>query len=209
MTQNANRTARTAALEAEWASDPRWEGISRDHTAGDVVRLQGPTVVDHTIARRGAAKLWRLLAERDYVAALGALSGGQAVQMAKAGLEAIYLSGWQVAGDANTAGQVYPDQSLYPANSGPELVRRINNALLRADQIAWGEGEDADQQYATEPSTQKNFSPRRIVRASAPREPAGVVREGDIGPRQRVRCTASCACAYSWRRSSGLAPRRR
>jgi isocitrate lyase len=144
MTPNANRTARIATLEAEWASDRRWEGISRDHTAGDVVRLQGPTVVDHTIARRGAAKLWRLLAERDYVAALGALSGGQAVQMAKAGLEAIYLSGWQVAGDANTAGQVYPDQSLYPANSGPELVRRINNALQRADQIAWGEGEDAD-----------------------------------------------------------------
>ena len=128
----------------QWASDPRWDGVTRDHSAADVVRLQGPTVVDHTLARGGAEKLWRLLADRDYVPALGALSGGQAVQMAKAGLEAIYLSGWQVAGDANTAGQVYPDQSLYPANSGPELVRRINNALLRADQIAWGEGEDAD-----------------------------------------------------------------
>jgi isocitrate lyase len=144
MSQNQDRDGRVAALEAAWASDPRWEAVTRDHSAADVVRLQGPTVVDHTLARRGAERLWRLLAERDYVPALGALSGGQAVQMAKAGLEAIYLSGWQVAGDANTAGQVYPDQSLYPANSGPELVRRINNALLRADQIAWGEGEDAD-----------------------------------------------------------------
>ena len=137
MSQNHDRTDRVAALEAQWASDPRWDGVTRDHSAADVVRLQGPTVVDHTLARGGAEKLWRLLADRDYVPALGALSGGQAVQMAKAGLEAIYLSGWQVAGDANTAGQVYPDQSLYPANSGPELVRRINNALLRADQIAW------------------------------------------------------------------------
>ncbi len=144
MSQNHDRAGRVAALEAQWASDPRWDGVTRDHSAADVVRLQGPTVVDHTLARGGAEKLWRLLADRDYVPALGALSGGQAVQMAKAGLEAIYLSGWQVAGDANTAGQVYPDQSLYPANSGPELVRRINNALLRADQIAWGEGEDAD-----------------------------------------------------------------
>ncbi len=144
MSQNHHRAGRVAALEAEWASNPRWDGVTRDHSAADVVRLQGPTVVDHTLARGGAEKLWRLLAERDYVPALGALSGGQAVQMAKAGLEAIYLSGWQVAGDANTAGQVYPDQSLYPANSGPELVRRINNALLRADQIAWGEGEDAE-----------------------------------------------------------------
>jgi isocitrate lyase len=135
-----DHTDRIAALDAEWAGDPRWEGVTRDHTAADVVRLQGPTVVENTLARRGAARLWRLLAERDHVAALGAMSGGQAVQMAKAGLEAIYLSGWQVAGDANTAGQVYPDQSLYPANSGPELVRRINNALLRADQIAWAEG---------------------------------------------------------------------
>ena len=144
MNQNHDRAGRVAALEAEWASARRWDGVTRDHSAADVVRLQGPTVVDHTLARGGAEKLWRLLADRDYVPALGALSGGQAVQMAKAGLEAIYLSGWQVAGDANTAGQVYPDQSLYPANSGPELVRRINNALLRADQIAWGEGEDAD-----------------------------------------------------------------
>jgi isocitrate lyase len=144
MSDNHDRAGRVAALDADWASDPRWDGVTRDHSAADVVRLQGPTVVDHTLARGGAEKLWRLLAERDYVPALGALSGGQAVQMAKAGLEAIYLSGWQVAGDANTAGQVYPDQSLYPANSGPELVRRINNALLRADQIAWGEGEDAD-----------------------------------------------------------------
>ncbi|MBA2336471.1 MAG: isocitrate lyase [Acidimicrobiia bacterium] len=137
-----DRVDRIAAIEAAWADNARWEGFTREHSAADVVRLQGPTVVDATLARRGADRLWSLLGERDYVHALGALSGGQAVQMAKAGLEAIYLSGWQVAGDANAAGQVYPDQSLYPANSGPALVRRINNALLRADQIAWAEGDD-------------------------------------------------------------------
>ncbi|MGI8823917.1 MAG: isocitrate lyase [Acidimicrobiia bacterium] len=139
----STRADRIAAIEADWADNPRWAGITREHSAEDVVRLQGRTVVEPTLARRGAEKLWSLLADRDYVHALGAMSGGQAVQMAKAGLEAIYLSGWQVAGDANVAGQVYPDQSLYPANSGPELVRRINNALLRADQISWSEGTDA------------------------------------------------------------------
>ncbi len=131
---------RTGTIEKEWATDPRWDGVVREHTAADVVRLQGTFTVDHTLARRGAEKLWRLLAEEDYVNALGAISGGQAVQMAKAGLKAIYLSGWQVAGDANEAEQVYPDQSLYPVNSGPALVRRINNALRRADEIAWSEG---------------------------------------------------------------------
>ena len=136
-----NRQERIASLEAQW-QDARWNGITREHTAADVIRLQGSFTVDHSLARMGAMKLWDLLETEDYVHALGAISGGQAVQMAKAGLKAIYLSGWQVAGDANEAGQVYPDQSLYPANSGPSLVKRINNALTRADEIEWGEGND-------------------------------------------------------------------
>jgi isocitrate lyase len=128
------------ALELEWATNPRWEGIRRDYTAADVVKLRGSVTVEQSLARQGAERLWELLHNRDYVHALGALTGGQAVQMVKAGLEAIYLSGWQVAGDANLSEQVYPDQSLYPANSVPSVVRRINNALRRADQIDWAEG---------------------------------------------------------------------
>ena len=118
----------------------RWEGVERPYSEDDVARLRGRFQVEHTVARLGAERLWRLLREEDYVAALGALTGGQAVQMVRAGLKAIYVSGWQVAADANIAGQTYPDQSLYPANSGPELVRRLNNALLRADQIDHAEG---------------------------------------------------------------------
>jgi isocitrate lyase len=134
--------AQTAeAIDASWRTDPRWHGIERTYTAEDVVRLRGTVVEEHTLARRGAERLWELLHSDGYVNALGALTGGQAVQMAKAGLKAIYLSGWQVAADANLAGQTYPDQSLYPANSVPAVVRRINNALLRADQIAWAEGD--------------------------------------------------------------------
>ncbi len=131
---------RTEAIRTDWESNPRWEGVQRDYSPDDVVRLQGSFVVEQTIARRGAQRLWDLLKTEDYINALGAMSGGQAVQMAKAGLKAIYLSGWQVAGDANLGEQVYPDQSLYPANSAPALVRRINNALVRADQIEWSEG---------------------------------------------------------------------
>ena len=136
----------TAAKEAidlgrEWAEASRWSGIDRDYTPEDVVRLRGSLRIEHSLARHGAEKLWRLLAEEDYIAALGALTGGQAVQMAKAGLKAIYLSGWQVAADGNLAADVYPDQSLYPANSVPAMVRRLNNALLRADRIEWAEGE--------------------------------------------------------------------
>ena len=127
-------------LESAWTSDPRWEGIERRYSGEDVVRLRGSVRVEHTIGRIGAERLWGLLHIRDHVAALGALTGGQAVEMLKAGLEAIYLSGWQVAADANLSGQTYPDQSLYPANSVPAVVRRLNNALLRADQIAWAEG---------------------------------------------------------------------
>ncbi len=138
---NTNREA--AALARAWETDPRWNGIRRDYTAEDVVALRGSLREDRTLARVTAEKLWDLISHTDYVNALGALTGGQAVQMVKAGLKAIYLSGWQVAGDANLAGETYPDQSLYPANSAPALVRRINNALRRADQIAWAEGDDS------------------------------------------------------------------
>ncbi|MFE6780844.1 isocitrate lyase [Streptomyces sp. NPDC057680] len=140
---NTTAAATTAAAEqlaARWATDPRWAGIERTYTAEDVVRLSGSVREEHTLARRGAERLWRQLHELDYVHALGALTGGQAVQQVRAGLQAIYLSGWQVAADANQAGHTYPDQSLYPVNSVPQVVRRINNALLRADQIATAEG---------------------------------------------------------------------
>ncbi|MEU1824914.1 isocitrate lyase [Streptomyces abikoensis] len=137
----AEARAQTAEeLTRRWATDPRWQGIERTYTAEDVVRLSGSVREEHTLARRGAERLWRQLHEQDYIHALGALTGGQAVQQVKAGLQAIYLSGWQVAADANQAGHTYPDQSLYPANSVPQVVRRINNALLRADQIATAEG---------------------------------------------------------------------
>ena len=126
-------------LEADWAENPRWAGVQRDYSASDVVRLRGSMVPECSLARAGAAKLWRALQDMDYVHALGAMTGGQAIQFAKAGLPALYLSGWQVAGDANLAGQVYPDQSLYPANSVPAAVARLNNALRRADQIEWSE----------------------------------------------------------------------
>jgi isocitrate lyase len=132
---------RAQHLEADWAADPRWNGIERGFSAEDVIRLGGSIAVEHTLARLGAERLWSLINRPGYVAALGALTGGQAVEMVKAGLKAIYLSGWQVAADANLAGHTYPDQSLYPANSVPSVVRRINNALQRADQIAWAEGE--------------------------------------------------------------------
>lgn len=130
-----------ARLAEEWKNGARWEGVSRDYSAEDVVRLRGSIREQHTLAYRMAEKLWDLLQTQDYVNSLGALSGGQAVQMVKAGLKSIYLSGWQVAGDGNLAGEVYPDQSLYPANSAPALVARINNALRRADQIHWAEGD--------------------------------------------------------------------
>ncbi|WP_031163490.1 isocitrate lyase [Streptosporangium roseum] len=131
-------------LRRDWETNPRWKGTERTYTAEDVVRLRGSVQEEHTLARLGAERLWELLNTEDYVHALGALTGNQAVQQVKAGLKAIYLSGWQVAADANLGAQTYPDQSLYPANSVPAVVRRINNALLRADQITWSEGtEDA------------------------------------------------------------------
>jgi isocitrate lyase len=129
-------------LQKEWNESPRWKGIKRGFTAEDVVRLRGSVQVEHTLARRGAEKLWRLINDEPFVNALGALTGNQAMQQVKAGLKAIYLSGWQVAGDANLAGEMYPDQSLYPANSVPAVVRRINNTFTRADQIQWMEGKN-------------------------------------------------------------------
>ena len=130
-----------SALETRWKTDPRWEGIERPYRGNDVVRLRGSLPIEYTLARRGAATLWDALRREPYLAALGALTGNQAVQQVKAGLKAIYLSGWQVAADANVSGQMYPDQSLYPVNSVPDVVKRINNALRRADQIATMEGE--------------------------------------------------------------------
>ena len=129
-----------AALKKDWAENPRWRGIRRDYGAEDVVRLRGSVRIEHTLARRGAEKLWKLCAERPFVNSLGAFTGNQAVQQVKAGLDAIYLSGWQVAADANDSLQMYPDQSLYAASSVPTVVRRINNALMRADQIQTMEG---------------------------------------------------------------------
>jgi isocitrate lyase len=135
-------------LEAQWAQDERWAGIERSYTAEDVVRLRGSLIPECTIARVGAERLWRLLTSGGYINALGALTGGQAVQMIRAGLKAIYLSGWQVAADANLGGATYPDQSLYPANSVPAVVRRLNAALQRADQIDWAEGRNGTDWFA-------------------------------------------------------------
>src|SRR5690554_5775995 len=126
-------------LQESWDNDPRWQGIERPYTPEDVLKLRGSLQIEYTLARRGAERLWNSLQEEHHIKALGALTGNQAVQQVKAGLKAIYLSGWQVAADANLSGQTYPDQSLYPANSVPAVVRRINNALLRADQIEFAE----------------------------------------------------------------------
>jgi len=135
-------------LEAQWSSDERWSGIERTYTAEQVVRLRGSVVPEHTLAKIGAERLWELLRRTEPTRALGALTGGQAVQMVRAGLDAIYLSGWQVAADANLAGSTYPDQSLYPVNSVPSLVRRLNNALVRADQIDWAENRNGTHWFA-------------------------------------------------------------
>jgi isocitrate lyase len=127
-------------MEKDWLENPRWKGVERPYDAAEVMRLRGSITIEHTLARMGAEKLWRLMHEEDYVNALGALTGNQAMQQVRAGLQAIYLSGWQVAADANLAGQMYPDQSLYPADSVPSVVRRINNTFIRADQIQCMEG---------------------------------------------------------------------
>ncbi|WP_348696543.1 isocitrate lyase [Duganella fentianensis] len=144
----ATREQQIVELQQEWDSNPRWMGVRRTYSAADVVRLRGSLPISHTLAQRGADKLWQLLTKEAHVHALGALTGNQALQQVKAGLKAIYLSGWQVAGDANQAGEMYPDQSLYPVNSVPMAVKRINNTLQRADQIQWSEGRDEIDYFA-------------------------------------------------------------
>ena len=140
MPTTTKRAAAARQLQMEWNSNRRWSGIERPYTPDDVVKLRGSVQVEYTLAKRGTERLWKALNRQDFVRTFGALTGAQAVQMAAAGLEAIYLSGWQVAADANLSSQTYPDQSLYPSNSVPALVQRLNNALLRADQIHWAEG---------------------------------------------------------------------
>ncbi|MGG1401463.1 isocitrate lyase [Bacillus salipaludis] len=139
---------RAARLQESWEMDSRWKGITRPYTGEDVIKLRGSIDIEHTLAKKGAEKLWKLLNEEEYINALGALTGNQAVQQVKAGLKAIYLSGWQVAADANLSGHMYPDQSLYPANSVPSVVKRINQALQRADQITHSEGDDSIDWFA-------------------------------------------------------------
>ena len=144
----SNRNGNTANLAIEWETNSRWAGITRPYSAEDVERLRGSLHVEHTLAQVGAERLWNLLHSDPYVAALGAMTGNQAVQQVKAGLKAIYVSGWQVAADANDSGQTYPDQSLYPADSVPNLVRRLNSALVRADQIHYAEGKSGVNWFA-------------------------------------------------------------
>jgi isocitrate lyase len=136
------REAQIKQLEQDWAKNPRWKNVKRDYSAKDVVRLRGTVQEEHTLARRGAEKLWKLINEENYVNCLGAITGGQALQQVKAGVKAIYLSGWQVAADGNTSETMYPDQSLYAVNSVPVMVRRLNNAFKRADEIEWSKGKN-------------------------------------------------------------------
>ena len=143
LNEQLSRTQQIAALEKDWATNPRWKGVKRGYSAADVVRLRGSVQIEHSLAKRGSEKLWRLIngeAKKGYVNSFGAISAGQAMQQAKAGLEAVYLSGWQVAADGNTSETMYPDQSLYAYDSVPTMVRRINNTFKRADEIQWGRG---------------------------------------------------------------------
>lgn len=142
-----NTEQRIEELIIDWTTNPRWKNVERPYTAEEVVKLQGSYKIEHSVAKQGSEKLWMKLKTQDFVAGLGALTGNQAIQEVEAGLEAIYLSGWQVAADANLAGQMYPDQSLYPVNSVPQVVKRINNALLRADQIQVVNGEENKKDY--------------------------------------------------------------
>lgn len=142
------REQQAAALEKEWAENPRWKGIKRGYSATDVVRLRGSVQIEHTLAKRGAEKLWNLINTEPFVNSLGALTGNQAMQQVKAGLKAIYLSGWQVAGDANSNGEMYPDQSLYAVDSVPKVVKRINATFKRADEIQWSEGKNEIDYFA-------------------------------------------------------------
>ena len=145
---NGRHAGEAAAIEARWAREARWQGIERAYTAEDVIRLRGSLRIEYSIARAGAERLWGLLRDEPFIRTFGAMTGAQAVRMVKAGLKAIYLSGWQVAADANLSGQTYPDQSLYPSNSVPNVIKRINNALTRADQIASINGDHSTNWYA-------------------------------------------------------------
>ena len=143
-----SRSEQAEKLRKEWSESTRWKNIKRGYSAEDVVRLRGSLQVEYTLASRGSERLWNLVNNEPFVNALGALSGNQAMQQAKAGLKAVYLSGWQVAGDANNAGEMYPDQSLYPVSSVPDVVKRINNSLSRCDEIQWMEGKNpSDSDY--------------------------------------------------------------
>jgi isocitrate lyase len=144
VTEQLSREQQIASLEKDWTTNPRWKGIKRGYSAADVVRLRGSFPIEHTLARRGAEKLWDLLHTEDYVNTLGTLTGGQAMQQVKAGIKAIYLSGWQVAADNNSSAAMYPDQSLYPVDSVPTVVERINNTFRRADEIQWAKGGNAE-----------------------------------------------------------------
>jgi isocitrate lyase len=182
--------AAAAQLEASWREEARWSGIERTYAAADVVRLRGSVVPEQTIARFGAERLWELLHRGEPARALGALTGGQAVQMVKAGLDAIYLSGWQVAADGNLSGHTYPDQSLYPANSAPALVRRINNALQRADQIDCAEGRNGTYWFApvladAEAGFGGVLSAYELMRAMIEAGAAGVHYEDQLGSEKK------------------------
>ena len=175
------------ALRGQWAQNARWRGVRRDYQPSEVLRLRPSLHVEHSLARAGAERLWALLHQAPYVATFGALTGAQAVQMVKGGLQAIYLSGWQVAADGNLAGQTYPDQSLYPSNSVPALVRRLNNALQRADQVAGLEGKPTPHWYApTARSCWATRSARSIawVRWRRAPKPATAGRSGMSRPRR-------------------------
>ena len=179
-----------AQLEAGWREEARWSGIERTYGAAEVIRLRGSVVPEQTIARLGAERLWELLHLDGPVKALGAMTGGQAVQMVKAGLQAIYLSGWQVAADANLSGNTYPDQSLYPATSAPALVRRLNNALLRADQIDWAEGRNGTYWFApvladAEAGFGGVLSAYELMRAMIEAGAAGVHYEDQLGSEKK------------------------
>jgi len=146
MSSNGKTTTRNGKMN--WESDPRWKGITRPYTWADVESLRGSMRIEHSLARHGAETLWNLLQTEPYVAALGAMTGNQAIQQVRAGLKAVYVSGWQVAADANNAGEMYPDQSLYPSDSVPAMVRRINRALQRADQVHHSEGKNGVNWFA-------------------------------------------------------------
>ena len=190
MQPNPRIQTQAQELEQSWQEDPRWDGVERTYTAAEVVRLRGSVTPEHTLARLGAERLWELLGADEPVRALGALTGGQAVQMVKAGLKAIYLSGWQVAADGNLAGHTYPDQSLYPANSAPALVKRLNSALTRADQIDWAEGHNGTHWFApiladAEAGFGGVLSAYELMRAMIEAGAAGVHYEDQLGSEKK------------------------